>query len=209
MLFLGTTYTAGGSVGWDAMVGGSASYLGSAEYKPPLLSWSLEYYYYRYLGAPVTTYCGYYYWTSFGTNYGGAYYELETVNNLSYGYDLWSFTAVDTYTDITVDTTDPKTAFDPFMTVMDSTTCILGRADDAFACTYPPIDYSCPSIHLPTTKGTSYTILVEPIGSHWDIVGDYKLSLDTIADPSLTLVADDVPTADTQYLTVEGWVHIP
>jgi hypothetical protein len=212
VLFVGATSTAGGLVDddWNPVVGGPASYYGYADYKAPLLSWSLDYYYYgHFYDSPNTYYCSPYYWTGYGKAYGGAYYADETLNMLSRGYDLWSFTAVDYYTDISVDTTNAKTAFDPYMTVMDSSSCILGRADDAFPCTYPPPAYSCPSFHLATTKGTEYLILVQPLSSRYDAVGDYRLLLDTIADPTLTLVSDDVPTMDISHLRVEGWANIP
>jgi hypothetical protein len=208
VLFLGTSSSTGGTVDWQLMAGGRDR--GYADYSAPLLAWAVDYIIYgHYYYSPATSYCGPYSWTGFGKAYGGAYYADETVSLISRGYDLWSFTAVDYYTEISVDTTDALTAFDPYMTVMDELTCILGRADDAFDCTYPPPAYSCPSVNLATTKGTSYLILVQPLSSAYDIVGDYRLSLDTIADPKLTLVSDDVPVTNDQYFGVTGWANVP
>jgi hypothetical protein len=212
-LWAGYTEFAGGTPSWTPVVDDSArKYYGAATYKAGLLEWSMDFYipYLTYV-YDNGDYCSYYPWHSGYTykSYGGAYYQDETLDFSTYGYDLWSFVATDSTTYVTVDTTDSKTAFDPWMFLMDDSSCTVGAADDAFECTYPPPKYACPSYPLPTTKGSTYEVMVLPYSTHLSSLGDYRISIDSSADPSLTLVKDDVPTRGDWHVTVSGTANIP
>jgi hypothetical protein len=102
-----------------------------------------------------------------------------------------------------------STTFDPMMILMDDATCYLGDADDSFDCTYPPTNWQCPAYRLPTEKGATYQVLVRPWGDCSDPVGEYTLSLDTLADPSLTLTSSDMPYVDGRSVTAIGTATVP
>jgi hypothetical protein len=67
----------------------------------------------------------------------------------------------------------------------------------------------CPSYRLPTDKGSAYQILVHARGNCSDSVGEYSLTLDTVADPSLTLTSSDMPYLDGRSVTAIGTATIP
>jgi hypothetical protein len=217
VLLTGYSASSGGSPSWSPVVSDAGSSRGSAAYASGTLEWSMDFdsyvsVSYRYF----TTVCSYYFFSSYafpygivGKSFGGAYSQTETIDFDTYGYDLWSFVATDATTYITVDTTDPTTAFDSQMLLIDDTGCLVGRADDTFLCTYAPPWHACPSYELATTKGATYEVMVGPRFEHYATLGDYQLFIDASADPSLTLIKDDVPTRGDWHFTVEGTANIP
>ena len=51
--------------------------------------------------------------------------------------------------------------------------------------------------------------MVGPRFEHYDTLGDYELFIDASADPSLTLIKDDVPSRGDWHFTVAGTARIP
>src|SRR4029453_14095242 len=118
-LWAGYTEVSGGTPSWDQVVDdGPYMNPGSPTTKPGLLEWSLYFDQYVSYVYDNGDYCSYYRWHSSYPysykNYGGAYYQDETLDFSTYGYDLWRFVATDSTTYVTVDTTDSKTTFDPW-----------------------------------------------------------------------------------------------
>jgi hypothetical protein len=64
---------------------------------------------------------------------------------------------------------------------------------------------------LPTVKGDTYKVLVHSWTDYASGAtdGDYKLSIDSSADPGLTLEHDDIPTSGNWTITADGTVHLP
>ena len=183
---------------------------GTATYGSHLLEWTIDY---TQVGEQLATigYCGGPYAGGPGANnYGGAYVDYGTWKNCrSFPYDLWSFTArADEVAYITVDTTSAASTVDTELFVMDSTSCILGDADDSFECTYPPAEGSCPSYVLPVAQGDDYFVLVHSYGSCAGATGEYKLSITGSDDPGLTLVDSDQPFYAFERVHAEGTVTI-
>ena len=184
---------------------------GEATYTKGLLDWSIHRFYYD---SPYdlsgVSYCHAYAGTSLGSSYYGAYVAKSSFDCFGRHYDLWSFYGVENgYAELSVDTLSPSTTFDPMMILMDSSTCYMGEADDSFECTYPPNNHECPSYRLPTTKGGAYYALVRTRGNCADPVGEYLLSINTVADPSLTLVNADQPYWDGRSITATGMATVP
>ena len=127
----------------------------------------------------------------------GSYVEESTLDCDGLIYDAWSFdaSAGDTV-EITVDTTDADTAFDPVMVIHDESACWVGAADDNFDCEYAPTAYQCPSQALDIPADGTYTVVVWSYGSCVDTagtgIGDYSITVNN-AGSALTQTADDAP----------------
>jgi hypothetical protein len=196
---------------WLPLVYAGSPY-GSASYSKGLLTWTLGL---DYPGAGYAwdlTYCGWDYYAG-GTSYAyhsGAYGSKATIPCEAYAsYDRWTFTApADETIYITVDTLEAGTTFDPQITVTDDT-CVLGGAFNGFDCSYPPASGKCPSYWLDTTKGATYDVLVYSNGSCASTDAGYRLLLDTSADPTLTMEADDATLASALRIDVSGIAYVP
>jgi predicted nucleic acid-binding Zn-ribbon protein len=158
---------------------------GSSSFDGTTLTWSLddEYAYY-YSSEIFYTYCesSYYgsaYTASYleGTNYGGnAYYgSVDCASELT---DVWSVDATLGQTlRVSMDTVSADTTFDGRLMVNGPDTCTLISADDAFACTFEPEAYACPSAVIPIEADGTYEVVVWAFGYCAGETADYKLEL--------------------------------
>ena len=120
-------------------------------------------------------------------------------------YDRWSFYAAsDGYAYVTVDTVADATKFDPDLVVTDSSSCILGNAYNTFTCSYSPITGSCASYLLPVSAGETYDAMVLTHAGCASSTGEYQLSIDLPADPSLTLIVDDKEAMEDVHIQITG-----
>jgi hypothetical protein len=118
---------------------------------------------------------------------------------------------------VSVDTVDAATAFDPWLTVLGPDGCIPLVADENFACAFPPpTGFNCPSGEFVATADGTYQIMIAnyPIeGSCADgVAGAYDLQVASAQNPvqEVTLVGDEallyneLREADYSYdLTIE------
>ncbi len=67
----------------------------------------------------------------------------------------------------------------------------------------------CPGWSFDVTKGESYDVYVYSAGGCVSIDGHYRILLDTSADPSLTLEADDAYLSGSTLVELSGIAYIP
>ncbi|MFO0002483.1 MAG: pre-peptidase C-terminal domain-containing protein, partial [bacterium] len=75
--------------------------------------------------------------------------------------DTWTFsgTAGDNIA-VTVDTIAADSASDMVFFVNGPDTCTVATADDSFDCTFPPVDYQCPSLAYTLEETGTYEVVV-------------------------------------------------
>jgi len=107
--------------------------------------------------------------------------------------DVWTVELLAGQTaEVSVDTVDSGSAFDPLMWFNDTAGCTVAYNDDSFDCTYPPPSYQCPSVDYEITADGTYQIVVASYGSCAGSTAEYQVAVDVGgADPNLQLLADD------------------
>ena len=185
---------------------------GTVSYSKGLLEWSIQTFRADslYVFADITYLCAPD--TGHGLTYdaGGAYEQTSSLDCYLRHYDRWSFVGTDAgYANVTVDTVSATTAFDPMLFVVDDKSCYLGSADESFECTFAPTNHKCSSYQLPTEKGVEYSALVLVRGDCAGPIGEYQISIDASADPSLTLVNANAPWSDGHSVVAKGSARIP
>ncbi|TNE84203.1 MAG: hypothetical protein EP330_30245 [Deltaproteobacteria bacterium] len=117
--------------------------------------------------------------------------------------DVWTFEArAGEPVKITMDTVAADSAFDAVYYLNDPSGCTIGGSDDAFQCTFRPLDYKCPGgKFVPEVSGT-YELVAYSYDQctaadldrdGYGDIAEYSLSIDADYDPNLTLVDDDAP----------------
>jgi hypothetical protein len=122
---------------------------------------------------------------------GGAQTANETLDCAGLQADVWTFDtpAADTEVSVTIDTVGAGSAFDPIFWIDAPDGCTLVVADDNFACTFAPSEFSCPAAGIFSEKGT-HSIVVRSRGSCTGTSSDYMIRVGGVG--SLTLAQDDV-----------------
>jgi len=108
--------------------------------------------------------------------------------------DVWSvvLAAGDTI-EISMDTADAATAFDPLGWLNGPDGCTVIMSDDSFDCTYPPVDYQCPSIDHVATETGAHQIVVASFNSCVGSVAGYELKVLVNGGPAnMSQPGDDV-----------------
>lgn len=79
----------------------------------------------------------------------------------------------------TVDTVAADTAFDPWFYINAPDTCLDAVVDDAFDCTFEPLDYQCPSMAFEVDEEGTYQIVVASYDSCTGDAAEYELNVAT------------------------------
>lgn len=149
----------------------------------------------------------------------GAWSATEDLDCMGLHADIWTFQArAGERVRLAMDTVSADTAFDTSLIIEGPDGCPVAQGDDVFACTFPPLAFSCGGGKFtPETTGT-YRIIAETLGACTspDDDGDgfpdraaYRLSIEAEYDPGLTLEVDDQPRFDdVATLSVEGVVEV-
>ncbi len=189
--FYGMIAYAGGSYGTFTRTGDDISWTFSAS------------------GTEITTY-GYTYCTDYASYsyaeeaFGGEGGESVVACDGS-TTDVWTFTATGDPAFITIDTVSDDTAFDPRMWVNDGDACTVYYADDNFTCTFPPPQYTCPSIETEATEaGVTYSVYVASYGSCAGSEAGYAIKIDGAAPGSVVLANDDAVSGLEYEISVAG-----
>ena len=117
-----------------------------------------------------------------------------------------------------LDTVSADTAFDTMLVINDPQGCSVAESDDAFRCSYDPLDFECAGgSFTPASTGT-YQVVVWGWGyctapdTDQDGLGDlgaYELRVDAQRDPDLTLLLDDAPRVEhVLQVQVDGSVQV-
>lgn len=153
------------------------------------LSWALE--------SSSLTYPYYYYCGNSATNPPEAAAVTAGTGSIACdgtNADVWTFVVDAADVMVSVDTVSADTTFDPRMWVQDASGCTVGYSDDAFACSFPPPTYECPSLLFPdAVVGDSYQVVVTSYGDCSTPTVDYALKINN--GSAATLVGDDVDAA--------------
>ena len=84
------------------------------------------------------------------------------------------------------------TTFDPWFIVTNPSGCSFTYADDNFDCTYPPPEYTCPSVSIDTEEGTYQIIVMAYSSSCAGDTAEYELTINADWDGAeLTNLVDD------------------
>ena len=138
-----------------------------------------------------------------GTRSEGAYKADETLDCAGRIGDVWTFEARAGETvKIVMDTVAADSAFDTVFYVNDPGGCTIASSDDAFVCSFQPLDYRCSGGRFTPEESGTYEIVAYSYDActaddaDGDGFGDraaYRMSIDADYDPRLTLVEDDAP----------------
>jgi hypothetical protein len=124
--------------------------------------------------------------------------------------DVWGVELTTGQTvEISIDTADAGTAFDPLGWLNGPDDCTIAYNDDSFDCTYPPPSYQCPAFdHVATADGV-HQIVVASYGSCAGSTAGYDLKVLVDGEAAtLTLIADDADrytvTGSDYYYDIHG-----
>ncbi len=112
--------------------------------------------------------------------------------------DVWGVDlAVGETVEISIDTANDATAFDPLGWLNDPDGCAVSYNDDSFDCTYPPVAYQCPAMDHEVTVAGTHQIVIASYNSCNGSVSGYELKVLVDGAPAvLTQIADDVDRYD-------------
>lgn len=133
--------------------------------------------------------------------------------------DVYSFEAIaGEKIKFILDTVTEDTAMDTMLAINAPQGCTVAVSDDAFRCSYDPLEYECAGGSFTPESSGTYEVVVWGWGactapdSDLDGLGDigaYELRVDSERDPKLTLLKDNAPRVeDVLQVQVDGLVEV-
>lgn len=96
--------------------------------------------------------------------------------------DLWDITlAAGEVLTVSLDTVGADSTFDPGIELIDPSGCTVVVADDSFDCTFPPANYSCPSLRYEAQLDGAHRVLVKALGQCAGDRASYSIHVDGAA----------------------------